>query len=232
MKKILVFAFTFVMLLSLCACAPEIDDIRGTQTDNTITEQPTLQTEDPVSTPNPENFSFGTASGLTYENEFIGIGCTLPEGWTFYDDAQIKELNNLSADMAGEEFAEIIEDASIIYDMMATGSNQADSVNINLEKIDALRLLTLDLAKNFENVMPTIKEAFENMGYTNITSKIGTLEIDGKEFVSMDTQAEINGVTLYQKQFAVKCNGYLANITVSTYFENTAESILDNFYLL
>ena len=33
------------------------------------------------------------ATGMTYANEFFGIKFTLPEGFFFYDEGQMAELN-------------------------------------------------------------------------------------------------------------------------------------------
>jgi len=39
--------------------------------------------------------SLGTVTGNKYESEFIGIGYTLPDGWEFYTDEEIKESKRI-----------------------------------------------------------------------------------------------------------------------------------------
>lgn len=179
-----------------------------------------------------KELSLGTNDGVAYESEFIGLGYRLNDGWSFYTDEQIKELNSATADMAGEEYQELISEAELIYDMFAADADGLNNINVNLEKMNSVQLIALDIKQNFEAAMPIVKDAYENMGYTNFAYEISTAEIAGKEMDVAYTTAEINGVNLYQTLFAVKCNGYLANITVSTCFDNTTSQVIDNIYWL
>lgn len=244
MKKILIFALTSIMLLSFCACASDVDedDVRGTKIENSDSDKNVddeTKEEDPVETQatvaptamddSSENeFALGTTSGLIYENEFIGIGCTLPSGWTFYTDEQIKELNNITTDMAGEEIAELIKNSNVVYDMLAVNSNQMDTINVVFEKVD----MDLDITEYIDLGLPAAKTALENMGGTNITTNIGTLTIDGKEFTSVDIECDFQGIKLYQTQFYTKRDKYVVAITAGTYYENKLADILDGFYLI
>lgn len=217
MKKLLAIFMVLVMVLSFAACGTKGDDIRGEQTGGESSEA---------------EFSLGSASGLTYESEFIGIGCKLDEGWTFYTDAQIKELNDVTEDLAGEEYAEAMKNANVVYDMYALGSNQADSVSVNLEKVNSVQLLTLDIKKNFETIYPSLKSTLENIGCTDISYEMGKVTIGDKEFDCMDISSQANGVKLYQKLVAKKCNGYLANITITTVNEDNTDDVIAKFYLV
>ena len=59
--------------------------------------------------------------------------------------------------MAGDAYKEAIKNAQIIYDMFATSSNQLDSININLEKLNRTAE-TLPSAQN--NDWNKLNEAF------------------------------------------------------------------------
>lgn len=223
MKKIIAVLLAILMIVSLSACGktPTEDDVRGEQTENESAPQ------------NSEvEFSLGTVEGPVYENRFIGLGFRLKEGWTFYSDEQIKELNNLAAEVAGEDYVELLKDSALVYDMYATSSDQMSNVNVNLEKVNALQLAAINLATNFENSFPTLEQSFSNMGYTNISHEVGTITIDNKEFTSLSVTGEINGVKMYQKHIAVKCYGYLANIAVTTFNEDTTDDIYADFYVV
>ena len=94
MKKVFCIILSMLMLLSLFGCTGNTDpeDIRGEvsgTTEGTQEEKP--------------EFSLGDTTGSTYTNDFLGISCTLPEGWVFYTDEQMKELNNLVGDPAYNE---------------------------------------------------------------------------------------------------------------------------------
>ncbi len=223
MKKILALILAVAMVFTFAACGGN-EDVRGDQIVNGS------EANDGASVSSDAEFSLGSTDGLTYENKFIGLGCKLDSDWTFYTDDQIKQLNNATADMAGEEFVEAVKNASIVYDMYAVSSNQMDNINVNLEKINSVQLAVLDIAQNFENIFPTLKQTFENMGYTNISYEVGTVKIGNKDFTSLSTTAQINGIKMYQTAIAVKCNGYLANITVTTFNENNVNNIFAKFY--
>lgn len=216
MKKLLALLLAVMMLISVTACGSTAseDEIRGEQ-----------QTSD-------EAYSAGAVDGLKYESSFIGIGCTLPDDWSFYTDEQIRELNNITTEVAGEEYEKLMQDAQIIYDMYAISSNQVDTINVNLEKVNSVALLALDMTEYYEQSVESIKTAYNNMGATSFDYTIGEVAIDGEKFVSLNVVAEINGTKLYQTAFAKKCSGYVANITVTSIDEATVKSIIDSFYVV
>lgn len=230
MKKLFILLLAVAMVISFAACG-STDDVRGDQIDNTVSDDFSSDNDSIASGSQDEQFSLGVVDGLTYENDFIGLGCTLGNDWTFYTDEQIRELNNATIDMAGEDFAELMENATVIYDMYASKNDTFDNINITLEKVDVLQLIGLDIESNYEQLAPTMIQSIENMGYSNVTYEIGTATIGGEEYASFDLTAEIQGVKMYQTSISIKCNGYLANISVTTYEQNKVNDILKNFYL-
>lgn len=231
MKKLLALLLVLVMVFSFAACgrdndSPDEDDIRGEQIDNN-------ESKDKTSSASSEaEFSLGATTGLTYESKFIGIGCKLDSDWSFYSDEQIKELNSVTTEVAGEEYAELMKNANLVYDMFAVQNDQLGNMNVVLEKMNKTTLATLDIAETFNKTMPTLKETFENVGYTNINFGIGTVTIDGKEFTCLNTSAEIAGTKMAQKAIGIKCNGYLATVTVTAVGETNINDIIDKLYLV
>ena len=228
MKKLLALLLVLVMVFSFAACgrdndSPDEDDIRGEQIDNN---------ESKDKTSSEVEFSLGTTTGLTYESKFIGIGCKLDSDWAFYSDEKIKELNSVTTEIAGEEYAEMMKNATVVYDMFAAQSDQLANVNVVMEKVDKDTLKALDVAENFNKTIPSLKESFENMGYSGLTYEVGTVKIDGKEFACLNTNAEIYGTKMVQKAIGIKCNGYLATVTVTAFGDNDANDIINKFYLV
>lgn len=213
MKKLFAMLFAAVMLLSVAGCTiPQLENT-------------------PSSAPQRE-FSLGTITDRNYENKFIGIGCNLDVIWNFYTDAQIRELNNQVSDIAGEEFQELMKNADVVYDMMAVHNNKLDNVIVNMEKVNPVQLAALDISANYEKVFPTIKSTFEKMGYSGTGYTLTTVTIGGQEYPAMAITARISGMDMYQILVSIKCNGYLAGITVTTYKANRTSQILDDFYLI
>lgn len=229
MRKAFCLFLAFTLIFSVCGCERDDGDDRGRKAKRStgfITE-----VSDETAATSKE-FSLGKIKGNVYTSEFIGLGCKLETGWTFYDERQIKELNNLAIDLAGEEVADALKGASMIYDMYAVDSDGLNNININLERIDKQQLISLNLAENFKRVAPLVVRAYENMGYTDVEYTIGTATVDGKTVDAIHFTANINGVNIYVTLFQKKCNGFLASITVGTYYENTVSEILDTFYWL
>ena len=252
MKKLLavLLALTMVFAFAACGSTPSEDEVRGEQKVNT-TEASTpadndanAPSEDATNTPAGETvdtpteetteaeFSLGAVEGLNYENKFIGIGCNLPADWTFYTDEQIKELNNVAADLAGKEYKEAMKNATIVYDMLAASADMVSNINVNLEKVDPILLAVTDLSDYLEQSIPMIKQGLENMGATVTKSEIGTVTIDGIAFDCLRITSNINGLTMCQLLFATKCNGYIANLTISTTSEVELQEIIDCFYIV
>ena len=109
MKKLIVIMLCLMMMTSLIACSksPSEGEVRGEQTTNEKTQ------EESEAETSEKEFSLGETDGLVYENKFIGIGCTLEDNWSFYSDEEIMELNNYTADVAGEDYEKIMEGADL-----------------------------------------------------------------------------------------------------------------------
>ncbi len=247
MKKAIAFLLLFALTLSFCGC--EKENVRGryenskpvdsdVSKDTAATDKGEFSDAADLSVENTvpddtsstsKDFSMGNIAGNVYVNDFIGIRFKLDSGWTFYDDDKIKELNQLAMDLAGDEVEEILKNASVVYDMYATDGDQLNNVIVNLEKASALQLVTLDIAENYKALIPLLKESFKNMGYENINCEIIKVTVDGKTLDALHTSAEINGVKMYQTLTQTKCTGYLACMSVTTYFEDTTSDLLNNF---
>lgn len=214
MKKLLAILLCIAMLTALTACG-----------DNEIPE--TLRGEQSTQ----KEFALGQTSGLNYENQFIGIGCTLSSDWTFYTDAQIRQLNNQTADLAGDVYEDLMANTNMVYDMWAKNANNTDSINVILEKSTVATVENFDFQKNYELVFPSMKQGFENMGYTDIQYTFQTISLDGKTLSGVLTTANYGYGTMYQKQFAVPCdNGYIATVTVSAFDIDRTDHYISSFY--
>lgn len=247
MKKIigLILCLSFVMTAAGCG---DKEDVRGTveasvteaaetttaqnNDDSTAETTAALEEETSEEEAEEENFSFGAVNSNIYENKFIGIGCKLDSNWTFYDDEQIKQINNISADVLDEDIADMINSADIIYDMYASYSDGLSNININLENIGALQYVSFDVAENYEKAGSVLRDSYENMGYSIDRMEPVKIEIDGKEFDGMNVQASSDSLVMYQTLFGTKCGGkYVASITVTSFNEDITQDIVDTFYL-
>lgn len=236
MKKIIATVLALMLVLSLCACGGG-EPIRGEQIENNggSNVEPTdgnVPDETEEEETEAESLSLGVTSGLTYESKFIGIGCNLPEGWSFYTDEQMRELNNIAIDAAGEELQSLMETATVIYDMFASDPTGVNNISVNMEKVNPIQLIALDLEQNLESSKPLLKTSFENMGCTDFSGEIGSVTVEDVEFVCMNNVIQFPGTTLYQCLIPIKCSGYLANVSVTTNDEAVLSEILSYLYLV
>ncbi|MBQ3231160.1 MAG: hypothetical protein IJB49_09125 [Clostridia bacterium] len=227
MKKILSLVLVTLFILSFTACGGD-EDVRGTiSTVSGASET----AESSKADENNNEFAMGTTNGSVYENSYIGIGCRLDSDWTFYTDEQIKELNQITADKGGEEFAEIMENADIVYDMFVQKTN-GDNMNVNLEKVNAITLAALDMSTFYnEEMKKTLKQSLESVGCTNVEMEDTEVVIDGKKFVAVKITSEMSGVKMYQTNFAIKCSKHIASICITTMNGDSASSIIEKFYI-
>lgn len=214
MKKVLALITALVLAISLCACGKK--DIRGKISGENGGDE--------------VEFSLGVVDGLTYENAFIGLGCTLDSDWSFYSDEQIRELNNVLTDIAGDEYVEMMKNADIVYDMYATDSSGTNILNVNLEKVNFLQLAVLDVGEALEGQVPALVDTLVNIGYHNVNCVRTTVIVGDEEYDAIKASSEFGDAKMYETIFAKKCSGYLANITVATYQDDTTEELIGKFY--
>ncbi len=241
MKKIFALSLAGLLLLALFACADtrEIvddsvitDDVEVLPDDTQVPEPEVPETPDEPEVPAaPEkDFTPGKIDGSVYENEYIGLGFTLPEGWSFYSEEQIRTLNNAASDMAGEEYEQFIENATIIYDMCAADSYGFNNVNLNFEKIDTELLAEFDFAESIEAQIPLVQSSLENMGYSDFAYEISKVQVGGELLDAVNITVSIEDIDGYMTSIQKACDDGIVTITVTTMFEDTVADVIDNFY--
>ena len=240
MKKLLACLLALVMVLSLAACGGT-EDIRGTQIDVPQDTTPVdtvpvdtvpVDTVPEETTPAEEELSLGVNDGIKYESTFIGLGCTLPEGWTFYTEEQLRELNNITEELVDEAYTEALKDATTIQDMFASSGDGLSNCNVTLEKVNALSLAVTDVKDIYEAQKETLVSGYESMGGANVKIESVTVTIEGKDFEALTLSVDIYGTTLMQTLFCVKCPGYLATLVVTADSAEAMQAVLDCFYLV
>ncbi|MBR5472941.1 MAG: hypothetical protein IKU82_03025 [Clostridia bacterium] len=203
MKKFLVLFLTFVVGVTFAACGDSVDSA-----------------------------VLGNVKGSVYENEFIGIGCKLDSQWTFFNDEQLREMNNIAEENMDMDIEELFENTTIVYDMYAERYSGIDNINVNLEKVDPEQLEALVIKDNFNALAPMIVSNFESMGFSNVTYEVATRKIDGQEFDCLNVSYETEGMRLFQSNISIKCDGYLANITFTTSGGDVIDELTEMFYLI
>ena len=233
MKKIII-ALMLALALLLSACG-------SGKSDSQSVPEPIQATEEPSSEPAAEGSAeadgdalvkLGAVNGSTYTNDFLGYGCTL-DGWIYATQDEIAELNDIVIDSAStEELQETLRNSNSIMDMYAIREDGMANVNVNFQNVNVLfgRLLTEEAYR--DQAYPQMQSGLEGMGMTNVQVEKIDVMIDGAAHPGLLVTGESNGLQLFQRQACVKCSGYIACITVTTFGEDATESVYDLFYHL
>ena len=212
MKKILACLLALVMLVSLAACSADDSE-----------EKESKKTEE-------SGAVLGTIRGQVYENPYIGIGCRLDDDWYYYTDEEISEINGFAFDRVDEDARELLESANVVFDMYA--GNGRDNININLEKCSASLLENIDIEENLNKLIPMLKRVYESSGYSDISSRVITVELDGKEQYALRTEAKIYGDDVFLLQLQIPCEKHMSSVTIVSFGTDNTEAYLDYLYWL
>lgn len=176
-----------------------------------------------------KEFTLGTITGNKYENSFIGIACNLPSDWSMLTQEEVKAQNEQALGMMGEEYANAIANATIIYEMFATHENMTDTVNVNMEKLTGAAA-ALNEEAYAKLSIESLKSALESMGLTVTSATVGTVSFAGKDRTCINIEGEFMGIPVYEVVVCMKCGNYMAVISTCTWSANTCDQILANFY--
>ena len=225
MKKILALLLAGVMIFSVIGCSKEDEDVKGKIKGNNKQEEEMEDKEVSVMD------TLGNTEEAVYENEYLGIGFTLPSNWVFYTDEQINEMNGIVQDAVDEDMAQIMEDEQLIYDMIAqetTGNN----VNVVIEKAKTSAIEKMDEKAYFEQSRDTATEGLEQMGFSIIETEIASMNFVGEKHATLSVVCSMNGITLYEKMVCMKVGSYFACVTATAINDDVTDDILSNFYSL
>ncbi len=175
--------------------------------------------------------TMGTVNGTTYENEFIGIGCKVDDGWTFASEDDLKALIDITIDNFDEKYQEQLEAAAIVYAMQVTDASTGNNININLEKLTGLNK-NMTASKYVDSSLGQMSTALESAGFSNLQIQKTEVEIDGTKHAAIAINADFSGVKIYEKVVCIKCDDYMANITLATVSSDTTDELLSKFYNL
>lgn len=228
MKKVLTMLLLTALMFSVTACGMSPEDVTGQIVTNEVATDDTVMNDVEES---EVQLSFGVAEGNVYESQFLGLGFNLPTGWNFYTEEQINELNGIAQDKLDDEIATQLENADLIYDMMATDT-YGNSISVIIEKMSAISSVAIDVETYAETSANQLPDALKQIGYIDVTAAVGTAVINGEEHVAIEVTATATDRTLYEKIVCMKTGQYITSITAATINTDATDSILANFYSL
>lgn len=177
-----------------------------------------------------KSFTFGKTNENVYESSYIGLGFNLPENWSFSDEDELNSLSGIIADRVDKNIAKQLENATIIYDMMAKSSENGDTVLVIFEKLSPAITGNYTVEELLKNQISMIKSQMKNLGYTTVDVEYAKITVDGRELDGLKTPLSGGGITQTQVNFsAFTDDGYMLGVTCSK-VKGDASELLENFY--
>lgn len=174
---------------------------------------------------------FGEVIDDTYENAFIGLGCTL-EGWHYYSDEELESVNKRTKEALSDDLAELIDQNIGI--MMVERPDGMQNVNIQLQNVE--EYVSVYSSAGLQSVasisLSGFKTTLENAGFTDIVLSVGELSIGGQTFACVIGEYKIKGVPVHFKQMWDLRDIYLVTTTVTTVLEDTTDEVFSRFFLV
>lgn len=259
MKRLLALLLALLMLVSMTACVeinvggnekkdsdeeetniveetedvteeePEVieEEIEVVEKDEIVEEEPEEREEDLKELNQTAELSLGEVDGYVYENTYFGIGCELDSSWTYMGKEELAEYVGLIVDgLDLNELSKAIVNNDYYMDMIATSSYGA-SINVGVEK----PMLDLTTEQYCKMSLTSTRQTLEAAGYTVNNLEATTVEVDGQMMDALTVEGELYGIELYQIAFLVKKGEHVVMATVTATSQESAEELLDAFYL-
>lgn len=180
-----------------------------------------------------DSFGVGSAQGNSYWNDALQIGCTMSDEWYFYTDEEIMENVQSTAGQLKEELAEMVKEAGTMMDMMAVNTETGENVNVNLERLSLANSLLMTESAYVEvslNQIKQLADTLEQLGMEDISVETGEMEFLGETHACLRVHGSLQGIDMYETLVVVKTGRTMIAVTACSYWEDTTEEILSNFY--
>jgi len=199
-------------------------------TTEALTEAPTeTPTEAPTEAPvqYPTDVDLGSLDGSTYQNETIGISCTLPDGWYIYNQTDLAALNNfVSQQFDNAAITSAIESGQAAVIFCASQPEIYSSVTIAAEKN---KVLGFSEEAIINYTIPPLKAQLEQMGLKNIDCDIVEVEFAGQKHKAIEVTSDASGTPFYETIFSLPCGDFIYSVSVSSTQKTTITDMLDLF---
>ncbi len=173
------------------------------------------------------------ASEKTYANEFFGMELTLPEGFSFYDEGQMAELNASIGELQTDEDVIKALDSGLAFFDMAAATTIGTTVNVVIAHAGTPDVQALDAAAYLESAKAGLESQLTLAGAELKDAQVRTYKNDKTkdEFASMKVQFEIQGALMYEELVCLRADDYFMTISVTGPDKAELNKILENLTL-
>ena len=219
MKRLSMILLALCLMLALVACGA------GNQTSSTA------NTPETTSAPETENVGTkeirGKVEGDAYTNDYLNLSIERPQGWAFYTEDQIAEMNGFTTELFEEtDIADIVAEAGQQTDMMMSdgGSN---SLNLIIQPSQST-LETLTDEQIFQFSEKTVQDQLNAVGWTIDKYEAVTMQVGGEDRSVLHMAITANGVSFDEYQIWIRPSGdYMATLTLALQKDMDPQPVLD-----
>ena len=180
-----------------------------------------------------KKFERGVVEGQTYTSQFLGLTCTAPAEYTYLNDQEIAQLNDLTADVVDSEelvkqMRESLENGNQVQDMYLMTADGLQAVNVMLVKVSA-KGAAVDMAAFADMGKDQVVSAYQSMGMTDVEASRETVTFMGQQYEGICTSATYTDVPVTTVQVCMQVGDYVCVITFTSYVEDHTPEMMDFF---
>lgn len=174
---------------------------------------------------------FGEVKNDTYENAYLGLGCTM-EGWHYYTDEELEKVNQGTKAALSHEFDELVD--RNIGLMMVERPDGMQNVNLQIQNVQnyVATYNMIGLQSVAELTLDGFKSTLEAAGFTDVQLTVNECNIGDQTFTCIAGSYKLRGVPVYFKQVWNLRDIYLVTITATTVLEDTTDEVFSHFFLI
>lgn len=245
MKRFVSMLLALVLAVSMTACgavgseAPK-GEYKPAEQEDTLTDdaKPGDTLPDDTVPEEDNDFSLGTMQGGTYENAYVGYGCTLGPNWAYKTAEELQDISGLTKDIFEEGGVDVSSFNSVV-DMMAECTDPLASININYTALSAQERVAHRMAGEEGLVDGTLQQkdmlisTYAQAGIEVSAMEKVSVTFCGEERWAIHTTASIQGTPYYILQlFDTNIGPYYVTLTLGAFVEDTTPQLLELFYSL
>ena len=180
-----------------------------------------------------KKFERGVVEGQTYTSQFLGLTCTAPAEYTYLNDQEIAQLNDLTADVVDSEelvkqMRESLENGNQVQDMYLMTADGLQTVNVMLVKVSA-KGATVDMTAFTKMGMEQIISGYESADMTDVETSRETVTFMGQQYEVICATAAYHDAPVTTVQVCMQVDNYVCVITFTSYVEDRTSEMMDFF---
>ena len=180
-----------------------------------------------------KKFERGVVEGQTYTSQFLGLTCTAPAEYTYLNDQEIAQLNDLTADVVDSEelvkqMRESLENGNQVQDMYLMTADGLQTVNVMLVKVSA-KGAAVDMAAFADMGKDQVVSAYQSMGMTDVEASRETVTFMGQQYEGICATAAYHDAPVATVQVCMQVDNYVCVITFTSYVEDRTSEMMEFF---